>query len=397
MIRLTAAGGRVRAPRKAAHRTALTTLLELCNPLQSSIALPADDKGWTGVTALAAAHGLLSLCYYRAVELGVPLPESVRTGLQGAHLRDRLIESAAVRQLQELRSLLAAEGIPMLALKGASAAVRLYPSQGLRTMSDLDVLIPADSVRRVTLIMREAGYRPAAAWTSEEERLVLGDGHPLCMTRRGSLLLEGHTDLLFGRGDSKLAAAEAFAEADLDSGAELLHLSREHFVIHSLLHWQKHVRAHGFAQLKGLLDVLYAMSRWQVDWQEIRSAAKRWGVESEVLTGARAVSDLWAPGLPLPRDPGRSVAFDLLPSSVTSRNPAHYAGLIRQARALPAARQRFRYLLRLCFPVAGHMRFRYGLPPGRSVWPYHLRRVVGRTAGLVAWAIRQHFRASPHE
>ena len=376
-----------------ARRSALTTLLQLCDPRQASIDLPAGDQEWTRLTALAAAHGLQSLCHHRAVGIGVPLPESVRSEWHAAHLRDRLVESAALRQLEELRELLAAEGIPVMALKGASAAVRLYPAPGLRTMADLDVLIPADRVLHCTRIMRDTGYEELPAWTSAEDQLLDDGKHPMCMTKRGALLFEGHTDVLFGSGNSGLAAAEAWREAESDSGSGLLHLGREHFLIHSLLHWQKHLRTIGFSPLKGLVDVLYALSRWEIGWQRFWSTAKRWRVEEDLLPVTRAVSDLWALGLPLPRDFGRDAEIDrflrspwaLRPDGrVVSSNPSHYVARMRQARALPTLRQRFRYLFRLCFPVAAHMRFRYDLPPGRRVWPYYARLVAGRMWGLAA-------------
>jgi len=50
---------------------------------------------------------------------------------------------------------------------------------------------------------------------------------------------------------------------------------------------------------------------------------------------------------------------------------------------LPDLASRVRYLFRLAFPTAEHLRWRYRIPKGRSVTPYYLRYPLDRLGQII--------------
>jgi hypothetical protein len=62
-------------------------------------------------------------------------------------------------QLVEIAGRFRQENVRWMALKGAALALRHYADLGLRSMSDLDILIRAEDVGRAATLLHRAGYR----------------------------------------------------------------------------------------------------------------------------------------------------------------------------------------------------------------------------------------------
>ena len=242
---------------------AITTFLELCNPLCASLSVALLEEDWNEVSRLAQWHGLTPFFFYRMKTLGVSLPEELSRRWVGSYLFQMGQERKARRQIKELKEILDPEGIPFILLKGTSAMLRLYPDQGLRTFCDIDILIPPEKASLCKQKMSEAGYRPSVILNSpEEEEVWKFESHlPAIQKEESSLPVETHLGILGRSRNGENGLGEIWAEKEKGEmdGVKVYHLSREHYVIHMLLHFEKHLRTEGNLEIKSLVDVLQAI------------------------------------------------------------------------------------------------------------------------------------------
>jgi len=358
----------------------MTIFLELCNPSCSSLSTLPSEEGWYSLSELSKLHGVTPFLYYRARSLGIKLPEQIEKEWLGIYLYQIAEEQKARRQIKELKEILDPKGIPFILLKGASAMMRLYPQSGLRTFVDLDILIPADRVSQFKKTMTKAGYKPLAARNSpEDEELQKFASHldPLC--KDGSLMIEPHLSIL-GVGDDHITALHQIwkekEEVNID-GVKVDHLSKEQFIIHTLLHSSKHLTDEGFTEIKWLVDLLYSIKAWRIDWSKVRGIARKWGVEREILPVVATLNQYWQADILLPGT-SEPIALNTLMLGIKDREKEYYANLptsylerLFKIRELPDTASRVRYIFHLFFPTPENLRWRYNLSSKWLIIPYY--------------------------
>jgi len=366
--------------REAIPESTLLLFLVLCDPFREEIPGDISQQSWDHISALSKLHGLTPFLYYRARSLGIKLPEQIEKEWLGIYLYQIAGEKKARAQIKELKEILDPEGIPFILLKGASAMLRLYPQPGLRTFCDLDILIPFDRVFEFKRAMAASRYKPLSARNSpEDEELQKFDSHldPIC--KDASLMIESHLNILGVKGDRSVANPDAWQEKEEAStdGFNVNHLNVEHFVIHTLLHYSKHLSNEGFSEIKWLIDLLYAIKTWKIDWTRVWTAARRWGVERDILPVMATLNYYCQTQILLPVT-SESIALDVLVLGKQDRGeqfyaklPAGYIDRFLQVRKLPHTASKVRYILHLLFPTPANLRWRYHLSSKWSVVPYY--------------------------
>jgi hypothetical protein len=113
---------------------------------------------WDSIADQAEAHGLAPLLYVHARVAGVQLPPAAKRKLQGLYLRHHHANQVRTEVLRDILSAYAAAGIPALVLKGAALCHTVYPEPGLRPMSDLDILVQEEDLRRAQGLLAELGF-----------------------------------------------------------------------------------------------------------------------------------------------------------------------------------------------------------------------------------------------
>jgi hypothetical protein len=124
---------------------------------------------WPGVIAMAHREGALPLLARLAASGAIPaLPATDAALLQRmaplAQFRAGVLES----RLVALSDCFAANGVPMVLLKGAAVATTVYQRFADRAMGDLDVLVPADRGAEAFAIARGLGWQLAAEAIAED-------------------------------------------------------------------------------------------------------------------------------------------------------------------------------------------------------------------------------------
>jgi hypothetical protein len=298
----------------------------------------------------------------------------------GIYLYQIAEEEQARQQIKELKEILDPEGIPFILLKGASAMLRLYPQPGLRTFCDLDILIPIDKVSQFKQAMTMAGYKPLSARNSpEDEELKKFDGHLDPFQKEERLMIEPHLSILGVGGDHLVVLPEIWqGKEEINSDRILVdHLSKEQFIIYTFLHCKKHISVDGFFEIKGFIDLLYAVRTWRIDWSNVRDIARKWGVEKDILPTIATLNHYWQTGIPLPGTP-EPLALHILVVGVKDRQKQYCAKIPRlyikrlfRTRDLPDTASRVRYLSHLFFPTQENIRWRYNLSSKKPIAPYY--------------------------
>jgi hypothetical protein len=228
--------------------------------------------------------------------------------------------------------------------------------------------------------MMTAGYKPLSARNSpEDEELQKFDSHldPIC--KDGSLMIESHLSILGAKGDHLAALSEIWEkkEETNSDGIRVSHLNKEQFIVHALLHSSKHLTDEGFAEIKWLVDLLYSLKAWRIDWSKVRDVAYKWGVEKEILPVIASLNQYWQALIPLPIA-SEPIALNTLMLGIKDREKEYYSKLptgyikrLWEIRRLPDITSKIRYLFHLFFPTRENLRFRYNLSSRWSIVPYY--------------------------
>jgi len=233
--------------------------------------------------------------------------------------------------------------------------------------------------------MTKAGYKPLSARNSpEDEELLKFDSHldPLC--KDGSLMIEPHLSIL-GVGDDHITALYQIwkekEEVNID-GVKVDHLSKEQFIVHTLLHAARHLSDEGFVEIKWFADLLYALKTWRVDWLKLMKIAEKWGVENDVLHVMAALNQYWQADILLPGT-SEPIALNTLMLGIKDREKEYYANLptsylerLFKIMELPDTASRVRYLIHLFFPTQGNLRWRYNLSSKDSLPSYYILHLI---------------------
>jgi hypothetical protein len=349
------------------------------------LAVSASEQTWTHISDLSKLHGVTPFLFYRTRQLGIPVPEKIRKEWLGIYLYGLAQEKKARRQIKELKEMLDPAGVPFILLKGASAMIRLYPQPGLRTFVDLDILIPVDKADQFKRAMTMAGYRPLSARNSrEDEELLKFDAHLDPLSKEEGIMIEAHVNILGVKGHYSVANPDAWhgKEDTSTDGTNIEHLNAEHFIIHTLLHYSRHLSHEGFAEIKWLIDLLFAVEKWKIDWSKVRDISRKWGVEKDVLPVIATLNQYWQTRIPSPIA-SEPIALNALVQGVEGRQKEYYAKLpasylerLMKLRKLPDKTSQVRYALHLFFPTQENLRWRYNLSSERMVMPYYCLHLI---------------------
>ena len=187
---------------------------------------------------------------------------------------------ALTRELLALMALLDRAGLPALAYKGPVLAQRLYGELGMRQFSDLDLLLPPDSIPEVRRVLTAAGYRrvqPHSALSERQEKAFLKDEWEYHFVSPHSVFIEIHWRLL----PPEMGASALFETVWGDTqaidllGTRVQTLGQEDMLLFLCLHGAQH----RWAQLELALNIdqlIRGSHLWY--WERIRERAQAAGV-----------------------------------------------------------------------------------------------------------------------
>lgn len=124
-------------------------------------------RAWSALPAAAEAHGLAPLVHFHFSRARISCPPKIERRLLGLTLAHAGANRLRFQVLREILDLLDEAAIPVLVLKGAALAHILYPSKGLRPLSDIDLLVAPSLASRAQSALATAGFSaplPPPSW-----------------------------------------------------------------------------------------------------------------------------------------------------------------------------------------------------------------------------------------
>ena len=116
-------------------------------------------KQWDGLLYQAEEQGMGPLLHMHLAAIDREVPDTFLRGLRFLSLRHQQANVLLMKSLRHVLSLLEAEGIPSLVLKGAALCQTLYPKIGLRPMRDIDLLLSEEDVHHAHAFLQKKGFQ----------------------------------------------------------------------------------------------------------------------------------------------------------------------------------------------------------------------------------------------
>jgi hypothetical protein len=249
----------------------------------------------------AKYHGLTPLlCRHLHAAASDACPAEFLATLRAATQQSVVTSLALAAELVAVLDALLSAGVPTLAIKGPVSATLCYGDFGLRTFSDIDLLVDAANVGAATKVLEARGYIPpfvlSPPWqarfvrTGTEQLFRHADGRRLvdlhwCLMPRGYSFTPG-IDGVFARRQTVRVGT-----------TEVPTLGIEPTLLFLLLHGMKH----DWASLGWLCDVAELLRRHpSLDWDAVLGWSAASGPQRFIDVGLALAHSLL--GAPVPRD-----------------------------------------------------------------------------------------------
>ena len=156
-----------------------------------------SSHDWTSLLHLAEHHGILPLVARNLTTYAPRLPLEIAQILQSSYETNLRRNLWFASELSRVHQHFEQSQIPAIAYKGPVLAESAYGDIGLRTFSDLDLLVSPAAFVRAKLALKEIGYRPSQEFPPAIERFFLHTGYERSFdSAAGKNLLELQWSLL---------------------------------------------------------------------------------------------------------------------------------------------------------------------------------------------------------
>ena len=313
------------------------------------------------VAAWLVRQGLGALAYDRCQGTGSKLNDLLQADMFSAAAEASLKLAA----LAGIREAFAAAGIRFVLLKGAALGLTVYRDPALRTMSDIDLWLPAAGRPAAAALMQTLGYRFKEEKTERPlalHELASGEIQFFHPDWRGGYV-ELHATPFEGWWLARTAVvdeAPVWSRTEAVAGWEGVgQMAAEDMVIHLAVHTAIN-HQFGLSALRSLLDIALTAGKRGVNWPVVAERAKEWRVATAVYTVLDLLDQLIG-------------VTGLEPALNALRPPAWRMKLIRRfvtpesvlaGRDLRNGRQRFLLLLLLVDRPQDAAKL-----AGRALWP----------------------------
>jgi hypothetical protein len=362
-----------------------------------------SDLDWDALPQVAYAEGVAPLLYYiaRGQDLLPPLVEENLRLIYYDHAGSSL---RLLHKLGDVVGHLAAEGVPIILLKGVALAQTVYRNASVRPMVDLDLLVRREHVPTALRVLSALGYEPADA--EHRAGYVVTYRNEVMLVKPGevNVPIEIHWSLFGPLYYQQAVPMDWFWQTALpvrSGDASAWMLSPEAQLLHLCAHMPLQHSDEGEPRLLWLHDVaeVIAFYQEQIDWDQVLDRARAYDLVLPVQWILTRVGGEWHAPIP-PAVLERLRA--LRPSRDEERVFAWLTAAHRPAQrfwvdlaSMPGWGPRLRLAWCIFFPSAGYMQYRYRIPHRFLVPLYYLYRWFLGLRDTLRWRDRAPTGSSP--
>jgi len=270
---------------------------------------PLAPEDWRALLEEAEKRALTLTLYYRLrVAHGEALvPEWVWEHLQTVYLAATARNMVMLHHAAGILRALQERGIEVIVLKGLYLVEQVYPEIGLRTFSDLDLLVRREQLADALTLMQNQGYRLSTWYDPQAQNTDIKHLPPLEKAQYPTLEL--HWSILEEDEPFEIEAAGLWERAveTTIAGVKTRALDSEDFLLHLALHFTYQHRLRG--GLRNLYDIAEVLEQRmaRMNWQKLLATAQQWGAQRvtwltfqlvEGVTGVTAPKEVMTALLP---------------------------------------------------------------------------------------------------
>jgi hypothetical protein len=342
------------------------------------------SRQWNFLADEATRHHLRGVTYRRLADspFADRVPGPVRERLRSFFLETAGRNAVLFRQTGQMVQELTARGIPVMLLKGLHLSRFVYAEPALRSMADVDIMVPRHQLAEAEEIFLDRGFGPlprpdVAQWSRWNHHLdkLVRDGAPV-------MELHWHIQRPGAPFRIEIDGLWQRSQEGVLEGAPVHLLSPEDLLLHLALHTSYQHRFKR-AALKGLVDVATVIGADEgLDWAVVVERAAAWQASGYLYTTLRLAADLIA--APVPRE-----ALQALPHTAADEEivevAQRYVLMLRaevSSAYLALARggtlsERMKVVIGALFLPRERMELNYGLRTGSPlVYPAYLLRLA---------------------
>jgi len=241
-----------------------------------------STKDWNKIVEIAVKHNTAPLLYYRIEmsEFAEYVPTEIMQKLQRIYFEQLCRNMKIYHEISKLLNRMDGK-IPVIVLKGAALAITVYPNIALRPMSDIDILVKKEDLKKTEQILLELGYSSVF-----KDNFEFNDEkqHHLPPYMKDDIVIEVHWSIERPYGpveirNNKIWENAFHAEIYKSKG---LILSPEDLLFHLCLHASYH---HRFKiGLIRICDIAETVGFYQeeIDWEYITKTAEEFGTKNSI-------------------------------------------------------------------------------------------------------------------
>jgi len=232
---------------------------------------------WQEFIRRAEHHGVIPLAARNLIEHAPRLSDGIEATLRSSYELNMKRGLWFAAELARIVRKFGLQGVPVLPFKGPVLAQSVYGDPGLRSFSDLDLMISPADFERAKHTLAEIGYRPAKELRPAVERFWLRNGYEESFDgAAGKNLVELQWAVLphFYAVDLNFEVVLGRCEYEIVGGCQMRCLSPEDSLILLSLHAAKHL----WGRLIWLVDIAETLRHKTIDYEAVFSLARDIGV-----------------------------------------------------------------------------------------------------------------------
>lgn len=273
-------------------------------------------RDWDTVVDLATRHRVAGIVREAVATHSIAIPSSAERALEKANLFAVARTMAQDAELARLTSAMAAEGVPVIVLKGPVLSRTVYGIPALRPYEDIDLVVPETHECAAAAVLLRCGLTEVRCDAEEDRRLHAGhveEGAAFHREFEGSggwVAVELHTDALqLGLNPACEAGRWQRAVPAVDLPHALMLCPED-----QLVYLAVHAHKHGFSRLIWLKDIDRFLRTYgsRLDWGLVEAVAGEEGARASVWYTLQLAVDMF--GAPMP-----AIPFERLRPSVPLR------------------------------------------------------------------------------
>ena len=255
---------------------------------------------WARFALLARHHGIGPILFRALQEQTTSVPAEWLQIFKAEYVTNAFHNRLAQTSVDEIASVLSAEGIPIILMKGAALLRTLYDDQGLRTLCDVDLLVDERDVERADTQLQAGGLKLPV---SEEVGSRCHYSLVYCWQQPRTVPVELHWRIFerYRPYVFDLDVVRAQARPVPGMPPTVLVMAPEHELAHLCMHLERHAIAYrslirrkdwsellllpqGSGRLTWLYDIALYLQRRSalIDWDKFVDTARRWAIDGRI-------------------------------------------------------------------------------------------------------------------